>query len=325
MNEGSRPRAGIARGLLAAAICVAVAGYVLWHVVSSSNAVVPRRAERDPQTSWAACNRNAGNRRASTFHPLSDRGAASLVTHEREVRPDNAKPYSIGSRRYAATTTDVPSAAQLRAFRGARQAGGQTAVQFNPYFRYVDGRDGLPNPSTDDLIQWAAHKWGIPEDWLRAEYVEESYWSSFQLGDVEPVSAAWYRRYPPQARVPNTLKVYESMGITQERWRPDNAYGPGSEPLRWESMAFNIDYQAATIRFYYDNPEGRRSAWGDASYTPCQTWNSIGGWYDPYPWNNPGQAQYIATARGHLAGRDWTRASFVHWTPSSLPAAIRFR
>ena len=35
-------------------------------------------------------------------------------------------------------------------------------MQFNPYLQYVDGRDGMTDPSTDDLIQWAAHKWGIP-------------------------------------------------------------------------------------------------------------------------------------------------------------------
>ena len=50
----------------------------------------------------------------------------------------------------------------------AKSSSGQSNVAFNPYYRYVDGRDGLLRPSTDDLIQWAAHKWGIPENWLRA-------------------------------------------------------------------------------------------------------------------------------------------------------------
>jgi hypothetical protein len=197
--------------------------------------------------------------------------------------------------------------------------------RFNPYLVSVDGRDGLHNPSTDDLIQWAAHKWGIPEDWLRAEYVQESYWNSFQLGDEAAVKPAWYRQYPLQARLPRRLSVLQSMGLTQVKWIPDGSVGPGSEPLRWESTAFNVDYQAATVRFYYDDPQGRRSAWGDSQYAPCQPWNSIGGWFEPYPWGNRGQEQYIRSVQQHLGDEDWTRAHFVGWTPGSFPPGIRFK
>src|ERR1700677_1961873 len=104
------------------------------------------------------------------------------------------------------------------------------------------------------------------------------------LGDEATVSRNWYERYPFQARVPNSLSVYTSMGITQVKWIPNNSVGAGTEPLRWESTAFNLDYQAAFIRFYYDNPSGAPSSWGDSSYAPCEEWRSIGGWDEPYPW-----------------------------------------
>ena len=260
----------------------------------------------------------------STFHPLSDAAARALVTLEPETRPYNAKAYTLGGRSYAGTNGYVPGLMAIVKFRSTKNPYGQTAVQANPYLAYVDGRDGIKNPSTDDLIQWAAHKWGIPEDWLRAEYAVESYWNSFQLGDDTAVSSAWYAEYPSQARIPNSSNVYQSMGIAQVRWAPDGSLGDGTEPLRWESTAFNIDDQAATLRFYYDDPSGVRSTWGDTSYVPCQQWNSLGGWYSPYPWNNAGQASYIAKVQSYLNQQIWTMSSFLSWTPTSFPPGISF-
>ena len=293
--------------------------------VTPSRARRPRIHERDPQTQWVACNRNAYVDKPSTFRPLSDAQAAASVTPEPETRPFNGRPYSVDASDHPAANDDVPSSAQLRRFRSSHTSSGQPVLRFNPYFRYVNGRDGLPHPSTDDLIQWSAHKWGIPENWLRAEYVQESYWSQFWLGDEHIVSRSWYARYPSQARVPHTRDVYRSMGITQVQWTPGGAIGPGSEPLRWESTAFNLDYQAAMVRFYYDNPDGARSKWGDATYAPCQRWESIGGWFRPYPWGNADQASYIRKVRADLADRAWTSSHFTTWSPSSFPVGIRFR
>lgn len=320
MTSAFRWRAGAFLLVLAIGAATAViAG------AGKSAAKRPQRREQHPQTTWAACSRNAhSGDKASTFKPLSDGEAAALVTPEPETRPFNGRPYSIDGTRHPAANDYVPATAQIQRFRGARISTGQPVLQFNPYFHYVDGRDGLHNPSTDDLIQWSAHKWGIPENWLRAEYVQESYWNQFWLGDEGTVSQSKYDLYPPQERVPNTLEVYRSIGITQVQWKPDGSVGPGSEPLRWESTAFNLDYQAAMVRFYYDNPNGARTAWGDSTYAPCQPWKSIGGWFRPYPWGNADQAGYIKKVQGDLTDRAWTAGSFVTWSPSSFPPGIKF-
>jgi len=300
----------------------AITGYVVSDARPAPGPSTHYTSERHPQTAWAACNRNARNGKPSTFTPLSDAAAAALVTPEPETRPYNARPYTILGKRYPAANDYVPTAAQIRRYRDSRTSLGEPLLQFNPYARYVDGRDGMRDPSTDDLIQWAAHKWGIPENWLRAEYVVESYWNQFNLGDDTRVSSRWYHLYPYQSRIPHTSNVYQSLGITQVRWAPDGSLGAGAEPLRWESTAFNVDVQAATIRFYYDNPSGARSAWGDATYAPCEKWPSLGGWYQPYPWGNAGQASYIKTVRGDLNGRDWVSSSFLDWAPSSFPPGV---
>lgn len=310
---------------LGGALVCAFLAMLLIGLHRSSTATVIMRPERHPQTTWARCNRNARNAQPSTFHPLSDSAAAALVTPEPETRPDNDKPYTLDGVTYPAPNGYVPNTAQVRQFRLAKNSAGQTNVQFNPYYAYVDGDDGLHDATTDDLIQWAAHKWGIPENWLRAEYVHESYWNQFMIGDDTAVTARQYRLYPSQSRISGSDSVYQSLGITQVRWGADGSLHAGTEPLRWLSTAFNIDYQAATLRFYYDNPQKTRSGWNDPSYQPCQAWNSIGAWYSPYPWGNAGQATYVAAVRQILSQRVWESSSFESWTPSSMPAGIKLR
>lgn len=230
------------------------------------------------------------------YTPLSDAAAAADVTPQPENRPANT-----------AENDYMPTAAQLQAFYSATNNHGQTVVAANPYYQYVTGHY---SGTTDEIIQWAAWKWGIPADWLRAEYVQESRWNMSQLGDIATVTPTQYAEYPPQARVPGTDEVYQSMGISQIKWTPDGADGAGTEPLRWESTAFNADYQAATLRFYFDDPDGLRSAWGDASYAPGNAWDSLGGWFEPYPWLNAGQLNYIAQVQAQLAARAWAQPGF---------------
>ena len=77
----------------------------------------------------------------------------------------------------------------------------------------------------------------------------------------------------------------------ESHWRQDDL-----GDLRTETPA---DYTR------YDNPHGLRSSWGDSSYAPLNKWLSIGGWFEPYPWNNSGQQSYVAQVQQHLAARDW--------------------
>src|SRR5438445_4028343 len=97
--------------------------------------------------------------------PLSDSEAAALVTSKGEQREDN-----ITYNNY------VPSEAELAAFYAAKHTATQTTVQYNPKNAFVTGLTKLGFRSTDNIIQWASHKWGIPTNWLRAEYVQESKW-----------------------------------------------------------------------------------------------------------------------------------------------------
>jgi hypothetical protein len=230
-----------------------------------------------PQTAWTP----------PGTPPLADAQAAALVTPEPELRSDNAQ-----------TNDYVPSDAELSTFHSAADGD-------NPLNGYVDGRDGLPSPSTDELIQWAAHKWGIPEDWVRAVMSVESYWHQSAMGDRESVPSSWYYQYPPQARIAGTSDVYTSMGIASIKWTPGGLH-EGSEPLRWKSTAFNLDYYAAQIRYYYDGD----CSWCGSGYSAGQQWASIGAWYAPKPWNGSGARSYVERVQDSLDSRTWEQPGF---------------
>jgi hypothetical protein len=268
----------LALAVAALAIIAAVLASVL--AVLSGPAAQSRVAVHHPQRVWAP----PGAR------PLGDSAAAGLVTREPELRRHNA-----AANRY------VPSDAELRSFYAARDTSGQTRVQVWPLFARVTGRPGLGNPSTGDLIQWAAHKWGVPEDVLRAQVQAESTSSMQQLGDRAAVGAAAYARYPERARLPGGRAVYESMGLTQVKWTPDGAVGAGTEPLRWRSTAFDLDLLAATLRYYYDGD----CAWCRPGYAAGDAWASVGAWYSPSPWNNAGARRYIGAVQDNLRRRSW--------------------
>jgi hypothetical protein len=207
----------------------------------------------------------------------------------------------------AVANQTMPTAAQLQTFYSSVESWGPSILAVNPYDQYVTGHY---TGTTDEIIQWAAWKWGIPADWLRAQYVQESDWNQAQLGDLTTVSPAWYDQYPPQARVPGTDdEVYESMGISQIKWQPQNEMNPGTEPMRWESTAFAADYEAATLRYYYDNPDGLTAATYPAGsgYTAGDAWDSLGAWYEPSPWRNAGQLNYESSVQQLLADRAWTQ------------------
>jgi hypothetical protein len=92
------------------------------------------------------------------------------------------------------------------------------------------------------------------------------------------------------------------LGISQIKWRPPpSTLGAGTEPLRWKSTAFNLDYYGATVRFFYDG----LCDWCSPSYSAGQAWNSIGAWWEPSPWLNLGQLNYITHVKKQLADRLW--------------------
>jgi hypothetical protein len=194
--------------------------------------------------------------------PLSDKRAAKLVHRSRfEPRPANH-----------AATHAMPTAAQLRAFRAHSEM---------PYARYVTGHF---TGTTDEVIQWAARKWGLKPDLLRAVGTVESWWRMSTVGDNG-----------------------DSFGLFQVR-RPYHCWGECR--IARDSTAFNADYYGGILRAYYDG----KMTWLNTvergrDYRAGDLWGSVGAWYAGRWWTGPAR-QYIHTVRGRLDERTWRGDGF---------------
>ena len=194
--------------------------------------------------------------------PVSSEKAATLVERSAwEPRPANRR-----------ANRTVPSRRAVRRWRRRSDM---------PYARFVDGRF---RGTTDEIIQWAAYKWGLREDVLRAVAVVESWWRRSTVGDNG-----------------------DSFGLFQVR-RPYHCWNRCLIARR--SVPFNADYYGGIIRAYYDGKmpwlntveRGRR-------YRPGDLWGSVGAWFSGRWWTPPARS-YIREVRSRLRERTWRRAFF---------------
>ena len=205
----------------------------------------------------------------STFRPpfspvLSDAEAAARVTPSGpEVRPGNT-----------ARNNTVPTAEQLDDFRRTND------TLYEPHKQLVTGNF---RGTTDEIIQWAAWKWGIDEDVFRAQAVQETWWDTNVAGDGG-----------------------ESFGLFQIK----RTVHFGTYPLSVDSTAFNADYTGALFRWYYDG----HATWvmdveHGKDYEPGDAWGAIGAHFAGR-WYAGGAEEYIAKVRQHEADRTWEQPYF---------------
>ncbi len=152
--------------------------------------------------------------------------------------------------------------------------------------------DGDFSGTTDEIIQWAACKWGIDEDIARAQVIKESYWYQSTNGDGG-----------------------ESWGLGQVRdTAHQSAFQYPSVNAR-NSSAYNLDYTYASWRACYEGvydwlnqfPRGR-------DYGPGDEWGCVGLWFtgrwyngDDAYLNQPGDS-----VRWHFENRTWETPQFIN-------------
>jgi hypothetical protein len=193
--------------------------------------------------------------------PLSDAAAAARVRRSPfEPRPENAT-----------ATRTVPTAAQLRTFLAESNDWGRC----NPLKARVTGSF---TGTTDEIIQWAAQKWGVGEDLVRAAAVTESFWRASTVGDGG-----------------------RSFGLMQIK----STASPGTFPMSRDSVAFNVDYYAATLRYYVDGC----ATWLGSGYAGGDVWGAIGAWYSG-DWHDADSEEYIAKVRAGVGQRRWEQTGF---------------
>ena len=147
--------------------------------------------------------------------------------------------------------------------------------------RYERRVSGNYRGTTDEIIQWAAHKWGFHPDVLRAVAVIESWWRQGAIGDHG-----------------------RSFGLMQLKRGHHCCY-----PLSRRSTAFNVDYYGAWLRWVYDG----RARWLNhmergGRYRGGELWRSVGAWYSGR-WRHH-NGEYIARVKRIVRKRVWRRAGF---------------
>jgi len=96
--------------------------------------------------------------------------------------------------------------------------------------------------TTDEILQWAACKWGIDVNIIRAEAVIESHWHQSQLGDYTTNQSLC----PPGTW--NGSSCYQSYGILQIKY----TYFQSEWPMSRSDTAFNVDFVYGWLRNCYE-------------------------------------------------------------------------
>jgi hypothetical protein len=159
--------------------------------------------------------------------------------------------------------------------------------------------------TTDEILQWAACKWGIDEDMVRAQAVAESWWHQTAKGDWT-TNAANCAPGHGLGVDGQAGQCPESFGILQNRYPYEKGAWPGIDT----STAFNADTTYAIWRACYEGYEwwlndverGQQYAAGDA-------WGCAGRWFAGR-WHTAAAEGYITTVKNNLSQRVWEQANF---------------
>ncbi len=159
--------------------------------------------------------------------------------------------------------------------------------------------------TTEEILRWAACKWGIDQNIVFAQAAVESWWEQDNLGDWGTDAALC----PPGHGLGadgTPGECPQSYGILQTRYPYERASWPGVG----RSTAMNVDAAYAIWRSCYDGyevwlnnePRGQQYHAGDL-------WGCVGRWYAG-SWHTAAANQYIAVVKEYLRDRVWEQPDF---------------
>jgi hypothetical protein len=198
--------------------------------------------------------------------------------------------------------------------------------------------------TTDENIQWAACKWGISDNLLRAVAVRESTWYQYEIYPnggcllsygcstlSRPNAAAReycagigqtghnYQRDFGVGRCPRSFSIVGVMSWQDPAWGRLPGNQNGTFPFNRDSTAFALDYFASYLR-------GCQEGWvhwltiTGPTYGPGDIWGCVGSWYAG-AWHSKQASEYIADVRHELQNRTWLKPAFAEFRPR---CAVRF-
>jgi hypothetical protein len=242
-----------------------------------------------------------------------------------EPRPDNAYPNH---------NTQDAAAVHTSLSRQRSDAGAYNPLWFDFMLDRVDGQFA---GRTDEHFQWAACKWGLPDNLLRAMAVRESTWFQYEVypsgrpvnlwgsGDYFPAATVDSKTYCDGIAVfgrdyqadygdglcPKTFSILGIMSWQAPSWGQMPGNQNGTFPFNRNSTGFAVDYLAGYIRGCYEGWE----TWLGPSYAAGDLWGCVGVWYAG-DWHSTAADGYISRVQTELADKPWLG---VTW-PDEKPA-----
>lgn len=198
--------------------------------------------------------------------------------------------------------------------------------------------DGQFTGTTDEILQWGACKWGLPDNLLRAVAYSESVWFQAEVypngrclpdygcTDLFSSSSANsvtycnglatsggydYQKDFGTGICPKTFGIVSVMSWQDPTWGGGvwPGYQNGTFPFNRNSTAFAVDYYGSYIR-------GCLEGW---SYLGTKTtgdlWGCVGSWYSGN-WHDAAADNYAATAQNWYNTQPWLTSYFYTQKPS---------
>jgi autotransporter family porin len=166
--------------------------------------------------------------------------------------------------------------------------------------------DGAFTGTTDEVIQWAACKWGMDEDLLRAQVAKESWWHMSTGGDVTTDQEICH----PDLRTGPGQECPESIGLMQVRYQyHQTAYEDSNAIL---SSAYNVDYALAFWRDCYEGDmDWLNTVERGAEYAAGDVEGCLGVWFSGR-WRTAPAEEYIAAVLDYRDRRIWEESDFLN-------------
>jgi Big-like domain-containing protein len=246
-----------------------------------------------------------------------------------EPRPDNTKRNNV-----------MPNAAAVHASLAARPRAIQGAYDTRWDSWLLARVDGQFTGTTDEIFQWAACKWGLPDDLVRAIAVRESTWYQYLTypggrcvvnwgcGDmfqsVTAASTAYcnalaqygydYQRDFGPGLCPKTFSIAGVMDWQDPAWGPYPDNQNGTFPFNRDSTAFAADYLSAQLRGCYEGWEWWLKGSGTKNYAAGDIWGCVGSWYAG-DWHSDVANGYISRVQTEMESRPWLASNWASIKP----------
>lgn len=165
--------------------------------------------------------------------------------------------------------------------------------------------------TTDEILQWAACKWGVDEDVARAQAVKESWWFNRTMGDwtTDPNLCWW--DYKTLGAYGTPGQCPESLGILQVRYINHSSGLGAYNNSPYRSTAYNADYTYAVWRDCYEgNMTWLNTVERGEDYKAGDVWGCVGEWYSGR-WLTLDTYTYINAIKGYLNQRIWETEDFI--------------